>query len=44
MLLDGYRTCAQVTRGAAARLNPRTGDTIPVRLTADARLLPSGVR
>jgi hypothetical protein len=42
-LLDGHQTWAQV-RGAAARLNLRTGDTIPVRPTADARLLPSGAR
>jgi sulfate transport system ATP-binding protein len=42
MSLDGRHTWAQITRGAAERLNLAPGDTIHLRPTADARLIPAG--
>jgi len=42
MSLDGRHTWAQITRGAADRLNLAHGDTVHVRPTADARLIPTG--
>ena len=41
MLLDGQDTWAQITRSAADRLGLTPGDTVHVRPTADARLLPA---
>jgi sulfate transport system ATP-binding protein len=42
MSLDGRHTWAQITRGAADRLDLAPGDTIHVRPTADARLIAAG--
>ena len=42
MSLDGRHTWAQITRGAAERLNLAPGDTVHVRPTADARLILAG--
>jgi sulfate transport system ATP-binding protein len=41
MSLDGRHTWAQITRGAAERLDLAPGDTVHVRPTADARLIPA---
>jgi sulfate transport system ATP-binding protein len=41
MLLDGKDTWAQVTRGTADRLDLKSGDTVHIRPTAAARLLPA---
>jgi sulfate/thiosulfate transport system ATP-binding protein len=40
MSLHGRHTWAQITRGAAERLDLSPGDTVYVRPTADARLIP----
>jgi sulfate transport system ATP-binding protein len=42
MSLDGRHTWAQMTRGAADRLDLAPGDTIHIRPTADARLIAAG--
>ncbi len=42
MSLDGRHTWAQITRGAADRLDLAPGDTIHVRPTTDARLIAAG--
>jgi sulfate/thiosulfate transport system ATP-binding protein len=42
MSLDGRHTWAQMTRGAANRLDLAPGDTIHIRPTADARLIAAG--
>jgi sulfate transport system ATP-binding protein len=42
MSLDGSHTWAQITRGAAERLDLAPGDTVHVRSTADARRIPVG--